>query len=119
MDLGNLCEQLEDAARTNNYTFISLANQKMIEEAEKLLDYLQKVQAEWKKTEQRRIILDYPDADILRQIKEAAIDYNPGRIEELLDMIDQFNYRKRAELSEKLRDFLLVSNFEAITRILS
>jgi len=97
--------ELEDAARRSDTEFIAANTGPLIEEAEKLLQNLEKLLACISSERSRpKLKAKSPDPGLLIQFLDACIHFKSSRMEEILGELEESEYESGGDLVEWLRD---------------
>jgi HPt (histidine-containing phosphotransfer) domain-containing protein len=112
-ETGRRAEALEKAAKENNLDFIRKESSGFIRDTENfialLTEFLERVDAVADKPKKSA-----PDQTLLRQIRQAAADYNMGDLDKTIEELEKYNYENDTDLVPWLREQLGRAEFEQI-----
>jgi CheY-like chemotaxis protein len=113
MKLGKRAEELEHAARSGDFEFVSANNGAFLEAADRLLanlsSSLEVLRASEKKPEKAE-----PDSEVLERLREACAKYDMDEVDATMAELERFTYARQPELVAWLRESVDKMEFQQI-----
>jgi len=114
IDIGKQSEELEDAARANNFQFVSRNTPFFVENAKNLLNALSSLLKGCTAETDEKPNQHAPDETLLDRMEEAAANFKIDELEEIMKSLECFNYETQAELITWLHNKVNQMEFSAI-----
>jgi signal transduction histidine kinase/FixJ family two-component response regulator/HPt (histidine-containing phosphotransfer) domain-containing protein len=112
--IGQRAEKLEQAAKSGDMAFIAAENDRFIDSVEKFIADVRRL-ITILEDKQKKPWKPVPDPVLLTKIRDAAEDYNMGKLDQLMEELEQWDYESNADLVPWLREQIDKSEFEEIT----
>ena len=113
MGLGAKAERLENLAKAGEKERVLAENSSFVESVKTLLDSIDSALSVYKSQADRPVATE-PDPALLRELREASAEYDVGKIDRIMALLDSFEYEKGAELVAWLKGQVEDMNFREI-----
>jgi HPt (histidine-containing phosphotransfer) domain-containing protein len=110
---GSLAEKLEYASRDRDLAFVKNNHKTFLETINLLLDSIRPLIQKYR-SEAGKPVKDTPDIDILKKLKEAAMEFDIENVDKAIAELEKYEYRNQQELVAWLKDEAGKSNFRQI-----
>jgi signal transduction histidine kinase/DNA-binding NarL/FixJ family response regulator/HPt (histidine-containing phosphotransfer) domain-containing protein len=118
LQLGNMAEQLENAAASGDREFINTHNGALIDSLENLIprlqSFLEEIANSIKKPQRRE-----PDPALLAKLLKASVSYDVEQLDAAMDELEQYHYETQSDLITWLREQVSRSELDNIIERLS
>ncbi|MDR2571460.1 MAG: transporter substrate-binding domain-containing protein [Oscillospiraceae bacterium] len=117
-DIADLAKALENAAYAGDFEYVSAHNKNFAVTARKLIEDISKMLSEYD-ADNLKPKKDKPDADTLKRLRQACINYEMSGVYAALEELEAFEYDLDGELIFWLRENVEQINFDEIVEKLS
>jgi len=112
-EIADMAEALESAGNNENFGYIKIKNQQLIEKTQKLISDIVQMIAEIDEDNQKPK-KDQPDRETLDRLLEACINYEMNEVDSALEELESYDYETGGYLITWLRDNVEKMNFDEI-----